>query len=116
MEKEKEKVIHIALPKLRGLTYPPQMQTSEKHAHTHKHHPHTYTQTRTQSTCLFPLSSLLQSYDREDLDSELCEKFLCEERHFRHSRAHTHTHAPFPQTQNISLAVNTDTSHRKINK
>lgn len=28
----KEKVIHIALSKLRDLTYPPQMQTSEKNA------------------------------------------------------------------------------------
>lgn len=70
----KEKVIHIALSKLRDLTYPPQMQTSEKHAHkktlppTHQYR-HTDTQIRTQSACLFPLSPLPQSCDRKDLDS-----------------------------------------------
>lgn len=52
----KRKIINIALSKLRGSTYPLQMQTSEKHTHTeknkppphayrHKHRiPHTHTQ------------------------------------------------------------------------
>lgn len=101
----KEKVIHIALSKLRDLTYPPQMQTSEKHTHTHtKNNPTSpiQTQIRTQSACLFPLSPLLQSCDRKDLDS-------CEQQHFTHAQV---TH----KKTNVSHPVNTEHCTKKKKK
>lgn len=92
----KEKVIHIALSKLRDLTYPPQMQTSEKHAHKKTLPPNSPIQTHR-----FAHSQLVCSLFPGRIWTHVNSSISCT------SRAHTHTKT------NVSHAVNTDTSHHK---